>query len=872
MTHAQVLQKKETYTPLGMLNHSNGTQALCDTTITFFDVFSSSVGYGGAISWRAAIFVDAVEFQLYSGIPMIDAVQFQIEDLSVLNSVTLEIYEGSAVSNYTNSAALTNGTLIYSQDVTADVVQNTFGVHALPAPISINKTLGYTIALVLDQNAAGFPMAVDNGPIIPAKGGWISAAGNPFVSLASTSNANWGIKLCMDGTIIDPDYDVRLDDALFTPTGYEITPVDQLNPSGYNFWVDAENIGNFTADITTKVDVNSGSFVDSTTVTSVAINTIGRGNLPTPYVIPSMAGTYNVEASASVDSTDYNPLDNTKNGSFIISDTDSLIYSRTSSSNFFTNSGRFNGNVYEVNSTETWIKSVKAEYFNPATPILTNGMDLIAQIWQVTSSNTIGTLLYTSETITLSGITSSTRYNFDFTFDTSAILLQGKYLVAVSNPGCLLMNSDINYYQPNTAFINSNPLHPNWVETANQYYRVDLLLSDCSNFVQFDNVDSNYCLTNSPVQLSAIPSGGTYSGPGVSGSTFDPSVAGLGNHTIIYNFTSAGGCSASDTMIITVSSKPLISISGLDTSYCIYDSAATLSATPSGGTFNGTGIIGNEFRPDLAGAGTHMITYTYNTNGCGGTDTAMITVNTPPNATISGLDSIYCVNSPDVTFTTLPAGGVINGTGGLNGNVFSPANAGVGMHVVHYSVTTNGCTGVDSVIIRITPPTSIDFSTQTIGTSVSFTNISSSDTYGFQWDFGDGDKSNDKNPTHIYTSFGTYNVCLTAIGCAGVEQYCTDVFVVDSSSLSINELLDKAISVYPNPTNGDLNIEITASGEHTLSYHLLDITGRSILTNDTNLEGNKRLILDLNSIENGIYFLQLNVEGNRITKKIVVEK
>jgi len=48
-----------------------------------------------------------------------------------------------------------------------------------------------------------------------------------------------------------------------------------------------------------------------------------------------------------------------------------------------------------------------------------------------------------------------------------------------------------------------------------------------------------------PVPLTGgIPEGGTYSGDGVSGNTFDPALAGEGTHTITYTFTDANNCTA----------------------------------------------------------------------------------------------------------------------------------------------------------------------------------------------------------------------------------------------------------------------------------------------------------------------------------------
>ena len=48
------------------------------------------------------------------------------------------------------------------------------------------------------------------------------------------------------------------------------------------------------------------------------------------------------------------------------------------------------------------------------------------------------------------------------------------------------------------------------------------------------------------------PSGGTFSGTGVTGSDFDPATAGLGTHTITYEFTDANGCTNTATQDIVV--------------------------------------------------------------------------------------------------------------------------------------------------------------------------------------------------------------------------------------------------------------------------------------------------------------------------------
>ncbi|MES2557366.1 MAG: PKD domain-containing protein [Bacteroidota bacterium] len=59
---------------------------------------------------------------------------------------------------------------------------------------------------------------------------------------------------------------------------------------------------------------------------------------------------------------------------------------------------------------------------------------------------------------------------------------------------------------------------------------------------------ADMCDYSAPVSLTqGSPAGGVYSGNGVSGSLFDPSVAGLGVATLTYDYTDANGCTGSAT-------------------------------------------------------------------------------------------------------------------------------------------------------------------------------------------------------------------------------------------------------------------------------------------------------------------------------------
>jgi len=74
---------------------------------------------------------------------------------------------------------------------------------------------------------------------------------------------------------------------------------------------------------------------------------------------------------------------------------------------------------------------------------------------------------------------------------------------------------------------------------------VEMTTSDSDNVV---------CEGDPLVQLLGTPSGVTFSGPGVSGNTFNPASAGVGVHTIVGSLTNSNGCTGSSSLDITVES------------------------------------------------------------------------------------------------------------------------------------------------------------------------------------------------------------------------------------------------------------------------------------------------------------------------------
>src|SRR6056297_978809 len=213
--------------------------------------------------------------------------------------------------------------------------------------------------------------------------------------------------------------------------------------------------------------------------------------------------------------------------------------------------------------------------------------------------------------------------------------------------------------------------------------------------------DNEACVGETSVSLTGgSPVGGTYSGPGVTGSTFNPSLVGAGTYTITYTFADGNGCENSATDDITVFDLPVVSFSA-PADLCIDAGvqAGLGGGTPVGGVYSGPGITddGNgstySFDPSVAGVGVHTITYTFtDANGCENSATDNLEVFDLPNVSLTLGNNEACVDETSVSLTGgSPVGGTYSGPG-VTGSTFNPSLVGAGTYTITYTFTDGtGC-------------------------------------------------------------------------------------------------------------------------------------------------------------------------------------
>ncbi|MFZ1693528.1 MAG: PKD domain-containing protein [Flavobacteriales bacterium] len=205
-------------------------------------------------------------------------------------------------------------------------------------------------------------------------------------------------------------------------------------------------------------------------------------------------------------------------------------------------------------------------------------------------------------------------------------------------------------------------------------------------------VDQTFCDQAIPVNLTANPSPGTWSGAGVTaGGVFTPTPGQLGTVTLTYTHTNANGCTNSDQVDVTVQAVTQFADAGPDAVLCQGNTPIALGGWgPPGGTWVGA-APGGFFTPSTAG--NFNVTYNFGTGTCATSDQAV--VNVVPASILNVTPSFSrCADEAPVALVGAPAGGTWSGNG-ISGPPweFDPAAVTPGStSTLTYTFTNaNGC-------------------------------------------------------------------------------------------------------------------------------------------------------------------------------------
>ncbi len=171
-----------------------------------------------------------------------------------------------------------------------------------------------------------------------------------------------------------------------------------------------------------------------------------------------------------------------------------------------------------------------------------------------------------------------------------------------------------------------------------------------------------------------------------------------------------------------------------------------------------------------------------------------------------------------------------------------------------------------------------NFSSSLSNDTVQFSN-NSQKANSYSWNFGDGNNSTDKNPKHIYGDTGRFTIQLLAFACNATDTFTQSIYIppstiIDTSDtndtikekpnvLPINLKTGSQIQLFPNP--GSSAIEIRGISIET-DYSIINLEGSVIGAGSV---GTSKTNINVSSLENGLYFIELsNAEVRKTIKWI----
>ena len=137
----------------------------------------------------------------------------------------------------------------------------------------------------------------------------------------------------------------------------------------------------------------------------------------------------------------------------------------------------------------------------------------------------------------------------------------------------------------------------------------------------------------------------------------------------------------------------------------------------------------------------------------------------------------------------------------------------------------------------------------------------------WSWNFGDGNFSTERFPSHQYDLPAIYTVCLTVTSPMGSDTYCQDVNLEITSTDQVR-VENSMFSVFPNPCQDDFAISTTSSFPKGSEIFIYNLLGQKELQQ----EAKDGQTIDVSHLPKGAYIIQLVVDGRILGSEKILKQ
>jgi hypothetical protein len=110
----------------------------------------------------------------------------------------------------------------------------------------------------------------------------------------------------------------------------------------------------------------------------------------------------------------------------------------------------------------------------------------------------------------------------------------------------------------------------------------------------------------------------------------------------------------------------------------------------------------------------------------------------------------------------------------------------------------------------------------------------------------------------------------SALSAYGNNGYIDDINITQNVGVGENSVTE-TISVYPIPSTGNVNVKLSQLNASTFTLTITDIAGKTISSTE-NVNNNGTLNVDLSGLQNGSYLINIETPGQKIIKKVILDK
>jgi PKD repeat protein len=424
---------------------------------------------------------------------------------------------------------------------------------------------------------------------------------------------------------------------------------------------------------------------------------------------------------------------------------------------------------------------------------------------------------------------------------------------------------------------------------APQAYQVIAMDSDgCLSIVSTETVgslpalvataagaDESCSSADGSISISATGGDGNYQYSINGGSSYQSSGTFLGLSANSYNIVVIDNSGCSDAQTVTINNVGGVTVSTNGNQTICDGNTATLigSGATNYNWFDGTTPIGTGTSLPVSPSVSTIYTLVGDDGTCYDTTTVTVNVNSVPTTTVTA-DTSICAGD-DIVLTA--GGGTTyfwTHNGATTASVTETPTSATTYSVVAYNGTCQGSTA--SVNVTVNPAAvanaGSDVTTAYIGSggTVNFNNTGSTGV-SYSWDFGDSNSSSSASPSHNYTTPGTYTVVLTATLGSCTDTDTLTITVLSGVGVEESEFA-AGISVYPNPSNGIVNISFDLDQSRNIELNVMDALGKLVDLKNFNSVYNNTIELDLSSNAKGIYFIKIKSDTDEHTVRITLMK